>query len=304
MQKSFNRKKLYKNIFVAVLLLPAILHFFIFYLYINGSSILLAVHDEAGFTGKYLVRFFSDIQDGNLVRWEIGFWSTLKNTMLLFILGEFFLFPLSLLFSYTLYKKVICYKFFRVVFFLPSIISAAVLVGAYKEILGPGGPIDLLQQSLTGNIEINFINSPRYAMWSVVIYKIWIGIAGNMIYYSGTMARIPQEVVESAKLDGIGFFGEMFHIVIPLIWPTLSTLLLISFMSIFGATGPLLVFGNAEYYSGRTMTIAYQIFKWSVADSPDYNYASAVGLFFTLIQLPIVFLIRFILSKLNDKVEY
>lgn len=281
--------------FSCLLLLPAILHFCIFYIYINSQSFLLAVKDDNGFTLKYLKMFFHQLgTSGSDIT------VALKNTMIFFVIGNFFMFPLALLFSYLLYKKLAGYKYFRIIFFLPSIISAVVMVTLYKNIIN--GPISDLWMKVTGkNYMPLFLNSSEYALKFILLYQFWLGLASNMIIYSGTMNRIPMEVIESAKIDGIGFWGELIHMVIPLIWPTLSTMLLLSFVNIFGASGPILLFTQGDY---ETTTIAYWIFEQSTSLNPDYNYAAATGLVFTFVQLPIVFVVRYINRKLDSGVEY
>lgn len=281
--------------FACLLLLPAILHFCIFYIYINSQSLLLAVKDDNGFTLKYLKMFFNQLgTSGSDIT------MALKNTMIFFVIGNFFMFPLALLFSYLLYKKIAGYKYFRIVFFLPSIISAVVMVTLYKNIIN--GPISELWMKATGENHMPlFLDSSEYALKFILLYQLWLGLAGNMIIYSGTMNRIPMEVIESAKIDGIGFWGELIYMVIPLIWPTISTMLLLSFVNIFGASGPILLFTQGEY---NTTTIAYWIFEQSTSLNPDYNYAAATGLVFTVVQLPIVFLVRYVSKKLDSGVEY
>ena len=281
--------------FACLLLLPAVLHFCIFYIYINSQSFLLAVKDDNGFTWEYMRMVFRQFSTSGS---EITL--ALKNTMIFFIVGNFVMFPLALLFSYLLYKKLAGYKYFRIVFFMPSIISAVVMVTLYKNIVN--GPISEIWMKITGtNYMPLFLNSSEYALKFILLYEFWLGIAGNMIIYSGTMNRIPMEVIESAKIDGIGFWGELFYMVIPLIWPTISTMLLLSFVNIFGASGPILLFTQGDY---NTTTIAYWIFEQSTSLNPEYNYAAAMGMVFTFVQLPIVFIVRYVNKKLDSGVEY
>ena len=281
--------------FACLLLLPAVLHFCVFYIYINSQSFLLAIKDDNGFTIEYLQMVFRQFGTNGS---EITL--ALKNTLIFFVFGNFFMFPLALLFSYLLYKKIVGYKYFRIIFFMPSIISAVVMVTLYKNIVN--GPISEIWMKVTGiNHMPLFLNSSEYALKFILLYQFWLGIAANMIIYSGTMNRIPMEVIESAKIDGIGFWGELIHMVIPLIWPTISTMLLLSFVNIFGASGPILLFTQGDY---NTTTIAYWIFEQSTSLNPEYNYAAAMGLVFTVIQFPIVFIVRYINKKLDSGVEY
>lgn len=297
-QKRTSKKDKMAIGFAACMLLPAILHFCIFYIYINSQSFVLAVKDDNGWTLEYLSRFFTEItQSGSELSEALG------RTLIFFVFSNFVMFPLSLVFSYLLYKKVAGHKYFRIVFFLPSIISATVLVGLFRNIVD--GPILEWWKQLTNNsvVGLSFLQSEQYTFSFILVYQCWIGLGGNLIIYSGTMSRIPQEVIESAKIDGVGFWRELFDMVIPLIWPTISTLLLLSFVNIFGASGPLLLFDVENSY--KTQTVAHWIFRISHRPAnAQYNYAAAAGLVFTVVQLPITFFVRWITKKIDSEVEY
>ena len=116
------------------------------------------------------------------------------------------------------------------------------------------------------------------------------------------MARLPEEVMEYGKLEGVGPMRELFTIVLPMIWPTLSTLIIMIMTGIFTATGPILLFTEGAY---NTTTISYYI--WTMvygASSGSYPLASAVGLFFTIIGLPIVLIVRYVCNKIDSGVSY
>lgn len=280
--------------FVAALVVIPICHFLVFYVFINGSTILLAFKNADNvFTFdnfEFLFDYFCSA-DSTLLE-------ALINTLKFFVLG-LIMFPVSLLFSYFLYKKIFLYKYFQIVFFLPSIISAMVMVTLYKYILNE--PVSELWAKIF-NMENAplFFNSTKYALRSIMVYTVWTGLAGNMVIFNGTMARLPTEILESGKIDGVGFWREFAQLVVPLIWPTLSTLLLMSFIGIFTASGPILLFTQGEY---GTYTISYWIYEYTVV-LQNYNYAAAVGVFFTVVGLPIIFGAKYLLNKLDKNIEY
>ena len=209
------------------------------------------------------------------------------------------LLPLSVLFSYFLYKKLICYKYLRVVFFLPSIISSVVLVTLYKEILN--GPVSNLLMQISGSSSpILFFDSTKYAFRSVLMYITWLGLAGNMVIYSGTMSRTPTEIVESAKLDGIGYFGELTRIVLPLMWPTLSVIVLLAVVGIFTADGPILLMTQGQY---ETYTLGYWFYDKTIVN-PNLNYGAAVGICFTLVSIPLTLFARWLVNRIDVDVEF
>ena len=280
--------------FVTALVAIPICHFLVFYVFINGSTILLAFKNADNvFTFdnfEFLFDYFCSA-DSTLLE-------ALINTLKFFVLG-LIIFPVSLLFSYFLYKKIFLYKYFQIIFFLPSIISAMVMVTLYKNILN--GPVSELWAKIF-NMENAplFFNSTKYALRSIMVYTVWTGLAGNMVIFNGTMARIPIEVLESGKIDGVGFWREFVQLVVPLIWPTLSTLLLMSFIGIFTASGPILLFTQGKY---GTYTISYWIYEYTVV-LQNYNYAAAAGIFFTVVGLPIIFGAKYLLNKLDKNIEY
>ena len=93
---------------------------------------------------------------------------------------------------------------------------------------------------------------------------------------------------------------EMFSIIVPMMWPTLSTTIILAMTGIFTASGPMLLFTEGKF---DTMTISYWIFD-QVNFSNSYEYPSAVGLTFTLLGLPIVFGARALMNHMYEDVEY
>ena len=208
--------------------------------------------------------------------------------------------PLTYFFAYFIYKKIWGHKFFRILFYMPSILSAVTMTTIYKNILGGYGPIDEFWKALTGNSIPAFFTSYELGTPIIMIYQVWVGFGVNMILYQGAMGRIPEEVIEAGKLDGISWWREMFQVVTPMIWGTLSTTLILAFTGLFNSSGPILLLTNGAFH---TSTINFFIFN-QVYRYSEYAYPAAIGLFFTVISLPIVFGFRALMNKLDPKVEY
>lgn len=294
--KNISQKKKVEYGFVAALTFLHVIHFLVFYVYINASAITMGFRDEITnkFTFRYFEIFAMDINSPTSLIKE-----SLINTLLTFFVQNAIVFPISLLFSYFLYKKIMAYKYFRIVFFLPNIISAVVLTTLFRYIMN--GPIaGIMMDWMSLDAPPLLLNSERYAMTSTLIYIIWTSLGSGMVIHCGTLARIPAEIVDSCKIDGAGFFTELIHISIPLIWPTLSTLILLNFIGIFGTSGPTLLLTNGSY---GTCTISFWIYRSTVI-TPSYHYASAVGFVFTCIGVPLAFFCRWLLSKVGSEEEF
>lgn len=291
-----------KSIFIFSLLIIPIINFVIFYLIVNANSFVLAFQEYAGF-GEYKVsvgqflNIFADLKllnDGKL-------FPAFKNTMMYFWINLLFTLPFSFIISYFLYKKVAWSGFFRVIFFMPSIISSVVLVAVYKNFLLPSGPIDTLLKTLTGTgVPSGMLLYHDSATALMVGFILWTGFGVNIVLFESAMRRIPESVIEAGMLDGIGMFGEMFKLVMPLVWSTVLTTLTLAISAFLTADGPILLFTEG---GANTSTISFYIY-WLVKEQSAHNYGAAIGIFCSIISMPVVFTARYFLSKVVDKVEY
>lgn len=297
------KKTIKKHLFVYSLIIIQLIFFTIFYVYVNFNSIAMAFQwiDTSGETTWSLNAFrmfFKQIRmsDGEIRLALINTFIYFGVSLALIVVGFFT--------SYFLYKKVAGHKFFRVLFFFPGILSAIVWSMIYKQFLGVQGPIPALIQAVFRlEQKPELLGDSKYALTWVIVYSFWLGIPANFILLGGAMARIPDSIIEAAKIDGIGWVREVFNITLPLIWPTGSTILLLSLTGLFSASGNLLLLTGGEY---NTNSISFLIFKQVYGQpgaSNTYNYGSSVGIFFTLLTIPIVFLTRFIINRVED-VQY
>lgn len=136
-------------------------------------------------------------------------------------------------------------------------------------------------------------------MGTILFYVFWTGFGSNIVLLTGAIHRLPTDVLEYAKLDGVKMTRELVQIIIPMIWPTLSTLLVFATAGLFTNSGPILLFTEGQY---KTMTIGYFIFN--EVQSNSYEYPAAIGLVFTVIGFPLVMIVKGVLGKIFEDVEY
>jgi len=296
------RKRLKTHAFVYSLIFAQLVIFCIFYIGVNANSIIMAFQKQtpAGvnvWTMENFVRFWSGLQRGGEIL------IALRNTLIFFLFG-YVMIPIGFATTYFFFKKIWGYRVFRIVFFLPSVISAVVWTTIYREMIGPDGPVAKIHMALAGLSQPEiYLADTRYALLFVVLYSFWLGLACNYILFSGAMTRIPDGVLEAAKLDGVGWFRELTRIILPLVFPTFATLIILHTTTLFTASGAILLLTGGAY---KTNTVSYLIFSnvfGKIGSSNTYNYASAVGLVFTLLTLPVVFMTRKLLNRVED-VQY
>lgn len=222
---------------------------------------------------------------------------SLVNTLKFFVFDLLLMTSVCIGSSYFIYKKIYMYKFYRFAFFLPAILPGVVLVAVFKELIGANGPVLPVLENIMGERPA-LLKDSRYALGTIMFYQFWTGLGYSVILFTASFSRIPPSVIEYGRLEGVKPWQELVHILLPLIWPMLSVILLNKFIGVFGASGPILLFTKGD---AGTYTLAYYIYAYTAGVNGAINLplASAVGLFFTLIGLPIAI----IFYKLANKVE-
>ena len=295
--KPMSGKKRGQLIFLFCMLALPVLQWLIFWLYVNIQSIALAFQDPHGsFTWSNFTMFWEELHatTGKTIGVAV------VNTLIYFAVGILIQLPGALLISYFLYKKIWFNKAFRVIFYLPAIISGVVMVAAYRSLVDPGGPLEALVELCGGHLPPEgLLANSNTATLMIVLFVIWTGFGGNMLLFGGAMARVPIDVLEAARLEGCGPFRELVQIILPLIWPTICTMLIFTFTGIVNSSGPILLFTNGDY---ETTTINFWIFlkvygQQGSGAGGEFGIVSATGLCFTLVTVPIILIVRWALER-------
>ena len=291
-------------LFIWGMLALPLVQWLIFWLGVNLDFIKLAFLDARtdAFTFSNFVTFWGELTSpyGSIK-------VALVNTLKYFATTMLIINPLSLVIAYFLYKKIRGYKIFRIVFYLPAIISSVVMVESFRQLIRPDGIVDAFLHVFGGSVPpVGWLGSPDYATNAILFYTVWTGFGVNMLLFMGAMVRVPTEMLEAAKLDGCSALREFFVMIIPMIVPTIATLIVVSCTNVISTTGPILLFTNGDY---NTATISFWIFEKiygggvSGGLSSNYNIVSCTGLCFTLVSLPIILLVRYLMDRI-PAVEY
>ena len=288
------QKRKEQGFYILVMALPTI-QFLIFYLYVHIDSFLLPFqsYDLANGTMEWTTKNF-DLAFEALFSKNImhGFSLNLMSYGISLLISM----PLSLLFSFYIYKKNFGSKFFRVVLYLPSIISSLVFVIIYQNFIERALPtlwFDLTGEKIKGLIEDATTRIP-----SLIFFGIFMGFGSNVILYTNAMLGISDEMVDAAKLDGAVGIKEFIYITVPAIWGTFSVFFINGLMTIFSSDL------NAYAFFGPTapnnvQTYGYYIFvetkkAINIADYPDL---AAMALLVSLVVIPLVLIVRKLLKK-------
>ncbi|HIZ09338.1 MAG TPA: sugar ABC transporter permease [Candidatus Borkfalkia avicola] len=294
-----------KRIFIIGMLAFPLAQFLLFYVAVNINSVIMAFQQVNTDTGRFefaafdnFVRVFDNLFHDAFLK------QVFVNSLIMFAANQLIAFPLSLVFSYYVYKKYFLAKMFRFVLFLPSIISSIVLCLVFKLFLDEALPA-MLELMGIENCP-NFFGDSKYAFGTMIFYTIWTGFATGLIMYSSAMARIPTEITESAQLDGITPLRELVSIAIPMIFPTITTMLVLAVSGLFTNMGPVYaIYGDLA--PNYVYTIGYYLYVVVIGRNSslvNYPYAAAMGIVFTLVVAPLTLLVKWLLEKFGPMTEY
>ena len=249
---------------------------------------------------------------GNFIRVfsrDPAYWNSLKNTFLIAGMKMIFEIPLALVLAVLLNNKIKGSSFFRVVFFLPSVFSIAVvglifsiLFGAYNGIVNAIlKNIGLITQN------ISWFSDKGHAMFVIILVSLWTTFGLNMIYFLMGLQNISKSLYECASIDGANEVQQFFYITMPLVAPILQLVLMLSVLRTMKMTDLILVLTNGAP-GGSTEVVMTYIFKYffsygeSAAMEVQFGYASSMAVV-TAVILGIVTLIYLKVSKKMQEVE-
>ena len=302
-KKPLSKRRKKELIFIIVLLAYPVTQFLVTWIFVNSYSIILAFQ-EISMEGEKTFAYFRNFKYviERLFNPDLGYVLTkdgvripynlmiLLNSISYGFVSIFISLPLALVSSYFLAKKMPFANVFRVIFFLPNIISIVALIYAFRmQLDSSSGLIYHFLKSL--NIQIEDTIWPSTTI-IVLVYCIWAGIGYNVLLLSGAIGRVPKELFESAQMDGAGNFKQFTKIMIPMIWPTIVTMIILGMTSILTLyLQPVLFEYNA------TDTIAGSIFNGINGGAHQYPVLSAFGLLFSFVFAPLILYIRKVISK-------
>lgn len=276
--------------------------FLVFYVGVNFNSIILSLKTYNTDTLSYeflgfdnFIDFFSDI----FVDKDYTLLTSMKNSGILFLLTNFIGLPLNIIIAYFIWKKVPFAGFFKVVVFLPSMISSIVFVLIMRFFL------DYVIPVLIGNPDMpSLLLNADASFYTIVIYGLWIGLASGLVVFLGAMSGIDDELMEYSRFEGVGAFKEFTTIVIPMIFPTVITYIIAAIAGYFTNQSYFYAFYSTSLES-RDYTLGYYFFVMVVRSNSyaDFPYASAAGLVFTIVLVPITLTVKYLLEKYGPRTD-
>lgn len=215
--------------------LPAFFYMLIFVGYPIVSNIILSLQNVTVKNLAHGERLFVFLDNYKQLLSDDVFLKALGNTVKFTVVCLVFQFLIGFALALFLNKKFSFAKPVRGLLMIPWMIPMTVTALVFKLLFaGDMGIVNYLLKSL-GLIKenIDWLTNPDTAMWVVITANVWIGIPFNTILISTGLTTIPQELYESAAIDGAGKMQQFFKITLPLMRSTIESVLVLGFIYTF-----------------------------------------------------------------------
>ena len=292
-----NRRKRERNLFILACLLPALILFFTFLIYPTIQVFRMSMFKWGGFSNN---QQFVGLENFKILWADENFFRTIQNTILLIVVVTLFTVVLAVLFAAILStEKIRGNNFFRIIFYIPNILSIVVIAGILSAVYDPKA--GLLNAILPEAWNRLWLGDQSIVIYSLAFALIWQAIGYYMVMYMAGMANIPASLYEAADLDGAGKIGKFFNVTLPLIWNSIRTTLTFFIISTINLSFLLVQILTDGGPDGSTEVFLSYMFKQAYTNS-SYGYGMAIGV--------VVFIFSFGLSGIvshitkRDILEY
>lgn len=300
-----------RNIFFGVMIIIPLIIFILFYGVINANTILLAFRKyETAESGYGYKISFAGFDNFRVVIEMLSYknnWMMLRNSAVLWLFKLFIGLPVSIIFSYYVYKKAVGSRFFRVILFLPNIISNLIMVYLFRYFVNNA-------IASVFSLKLGLLDNPNTTFATILFFNLWLGFAGQTLLITSAMSSISDSISEAAQVDGVNTVSELFYITLPMIMPTLTTFVVLSIAELFVDQMSLVTFYDKFGVPAHIKTVGYFLFQqvyesdlipstsWEnnpVFGKLSYAQLSAFGVMISAFVIPVSFGVRRLLNHID-----
>lgn len=285
-----NKNKGFRR-FLILCVAPASFFFFLFMIVPTFQVFRMSFFEKGAYT---LQETFVGFRNFQMLLQDTKFIRSMQNMILLVVVVTIITFAFALVFAGILTRETIRgQNFFRIIFYIPNILSVVVISGIFSAIYKPeNGMLNSIIGLFHKMQDPILWKGESLVMVSIIIAMIWQAIGYYMVMYMASMSSVPVSVYESAGLDGAGRITQFFQITLPLIWTNIRTTLtffIISTINMAFLFVKAMTSGGPNGASDVTLNYMY-----SQKDAGLYGYSMAIGV--------VIFLFSFALSALVNRV--
>lgn len=296
-----NKKR--RSGFIFACVTPAILLFIIFMIIPTFDVFRMSMYRWGGYTAD---KTFVGLQNFVKLFQSDKFYRAFQNSILLIVIVTIVTFSFSIIFAAILTReKIKGQNIFRVIFYIPNILSIVVISAIFSAIYDPNsGLLNSFISLFKGGVSENpilWLGSQRIVIYSIAIAMVWQAIGYYMVMYMASMANIPESLYESAALEGAGRIKQFSAITLPLIWTNVRTTLTFFIISNINMS---FLFVRAMTNSGpdgaSSVFLSY-MYQEAYTNS-SYGYGMAIGVMVFLFSFALAAVLNAVTKR--DDIEF
>lgn len=276
---------------------PAIAPFFVIFLIFGVAPVVYSVYISFYKWDPLGVSEFNGINNFTFLLQDSDFWIALRNTFSIWALSTFPQLVMALGFAWILRNRRLKGKsFWRTILLVPNITSVIAITIVFQQLFGRDyGIINSLIQLIPGVERIDFVEGTLSSHIQIATMITWRWLGYNTLIFLASMLAIPDELYESASVDGASRWQQFVFVTLPQLKNT------ITFVFIVGTIGGLQVFAEPQQLGadgGSTkqfLTLTLFLYNQAFLNN-KYGYAAAVGIAITIIVL-IISTINFFITR-------
>lgn len=269
----------YKKYVPYLFLLPAVVILLLFFFIPFAETIILSFKDYS--TDLYAPGFIGLDNYVTLLKSK-EFYKVIWNTFLYLIGAVPILATVPLVLAILINQKIRCLNLYKVLIYLPVIVSIVVVAIAFKWLYATQGILNYIAE-LFGISTIDWLTSPDVAIWSVIIVTIYKGIGYYMMIYLSALIGAPKDLLEAAEVDGAGLIQKHLNVTIPYLMPTIALVVTVSSISALKVFAEIYVMTRGGPLDS-TKTIVYYIYERAF-ENLDLSLASAASVILLVIVM-------------------
>ncbi|WP_394922571.1 carbohydrate ABC transporter permease [uncultured Robinsoniella sp.] len=234
--------------------------------------------------------------------------NALKNSLTIFVLTVLIAMPIQIIMAYMIFSKAKGKNYFQVAIFSPQFISTPVIVFIFTLIFD--GNIGIVNKFLEmvglGALTRSWLGIPQYGIYIIWAMITWAGIGVGMMYFIGAMKMIGMDSLESAYLEGAGFWRRLWYIIIPQVKMTILNLVLVGYivsMTIFDYS--YIMGGTSGGINGNVDVMSLFFYRMAFGDTNPLGgniSSNSIGMGTTIAC--VLFLMIFVIALLQMLIVY
>ena len=271
--------------FVFLCLAPAVILFTVFMVIPTINVFRMSLYKWGGYSAN---QEFVGLDNFKKLFADPKFYQSFQNTILLIVIVTIITFAFALVFAAILSReKIKGQNFFRIIFYIPNILSVVVISGIFSAIYKPeNGMLNSIVGLFRDMTDPILWKGEKLVIPSIIIAMVWQAVGYYMVMYMASMSSVPVSLYESANLDGAGRLTQFFQITIPLVWTNIRTTLTFFIISTINMA---FLFVKAMTSGGPNGASDVALnYMYSQKDAGLYGYSMAIGV--------VIFLFSFALS--------